>query len=244
MLHYLFDSNSSNKKAERLLCHQVLESNNEYYRFLSKKNKTHFVNRVLYFVSNIKMDSTEEIELNQQKKYLIASAFIQITFGLKRHRLKSFNTVFVVHKAYTYKSIGVPYHGDTNPNTGKINLVWKVVKKGFDIPHDSLNLAIHEFAHAIALDNRKRSPFRRFFSHKKFMQYLMASKNEMHKIRNGETSIFRDYGATNLMEFFAVSVEVFFEQSNLFATKNPQLFKHLSSLLKQDPRLVENPSIL
>lgn len=240
MLHSLFNSKRSSKE-ERPKCHLILERWNEYYKFLSKKNKDIFITRVLYFLENIKIDSTAQVKMNRNKEYLIASAFVQLTFGFNRYRLRSFDKIFVRHKPYTYEGVGLPYYGDTNPKTGSINMVWKIIKKGFEINDDSLNLAIHEFAHALVLDNKQRMPLRKFFPHKKLILYLLASKKEMHRIRRNEPSIFRGYGATNLMEFFAVSVEVFFEQPHRFSSNNPLLFERLSLLLKQDPRKVEHP---
>ena len=63
----------------------------------------------------------------------------------------------------------------------------------------------------------------------------------MHAIRKGKHHIFRALRGTNLMEFFAVSVEVFFEQTNRFALVSPLLFERMSLLLQQDPRKKEIP---
>tara|TARA_B110000046_G_scaffold88676_2_gene96808 strand:+ start:46432 stop:46668 length:237 start_codon:yes stop_codon:yes gene_type:complete len=73
--------------------------------------------------------------------------------------------------------------------------------------------------------------------------YFLAAKHEMHVITNGKDSIFRTYGAAKLMELFAVSVEVFFEQSRPFTIENPLLFEKLCFLLHQDPRKIGNPRL-
>jgi len=64
---------------------------------------------------------------------------------------------------------------------------------------------------------------------------VRLSKEEMGKIKNGEHHIFRNYAATNIYEFFAVSVEYFFETPQLLKNELPQLYKHLIILLKQNP---------
>ncbi|MFT6166232.1 MAG: Mlc titration factor MtfA (ptsG expression regulator) [Vicingaceae bacterium] len=43
------------------------------------------------------------------------------------------------------------------------------------------------------------------------------------------------------MEFFAVSVEVLFEQTKRFALEKPALFERLCLLIQQDPRKAKNP---
>jgi len=122
-------------------------------------------------------------------------------------------------------------------------LVWSVVKKGFLIPDDELNLSIHEFSHALILDNKERMSFRKIYRHRDLISYLSAAEQEMNHMRGGGESIFRKYAATNIMEFFAVSVEAFFEQTDRFAIDQPLLFDSLCILLNQDPRRSGNPRI-
>ncbi|MBL4708185.1 MAG: zinc-dependent peptidase, partial [Flavobacteriales bacterium] len=224
-------------------CDVILSESNDYYKDLSPEMREIFVLRLLYFLKHINFSSSNQICLTFEIKTLVASGFVQLTFGLKRYRLRNFETIHIAHKPYAYKDIGLLYHGDTNPKMARINLVWKVVEEGFKIPDDSLNLSIHEFSHALILDNKERMTFRKFYRHKDLIYYLLAAKLEMHRIRKGNDSLFRSYGATNLMEFFAVSVEVFFEQSKRFASDYPILFERLCFLLKQDPRQRNNPRI-
>lgn len=230
-------------RSKKRACNEILSEWNDYYRDLSAPLKRVFVLRLLYFLKHINFSSSPEIRLNFESKVIVASGFIQLTFGLKRYRLRNFKTVYIAHQPYAYKSIGVLYHGDTNPKTARINLVWEVVKEGFKIPNDALNLSIHEFSHALVLDNRHRMSFRKFYRHHLLIRYLLAAKIEMHRIRKGHDSLFRSYGATNLMEFFAVSVEVFFEQTHRFALDYPILFERLCLLLMQDPRKRQNPRL-
>lgn len=230
-------------KSRKKSCHLILLASNSYYQQLNAEMQKVFVLRTMYFLKNIHFRSSKEIRLNYEIKVMVASGFIQITFGLRRYRLRSFETIYIAHKPYMYKDIGVLYHGDTNPKLARINLVWKVVEKGFLIPDDALNLSIHEFSHALILDNKNRMSFRKFYRHKDLILYLLAAKVEMHRIRDGKNSIFRAYGATNLMEFFAVSVEAYFEQTKRFAQENTLLFERMSLLLKQDPRKQENPRL-
>ena len=228
-------------KSKKKACHLILMEFDGYYQRLNEDMQRVFVMRTLYFLKHIDFYSSKEIRLNIEIKVMVASGFIQITFGLSRYRLRHFEGIYIAHKPYVYESIGIPYHGDTNPKTARINLVWSVVKKGFLIPDDALNLSIHEFSHALILDNKERMSFRKLYRHRDLILYLLAAKKEMHAMRDGNYSIFRDYGSTNLMEFFAVSVEAFFEQTNRFAKEKPLLFKRLCLLLKQDPRKKGNP---
>lgn len=241
MFEFIFNSPVSENK--EVICHTILTRWNTYYKNLSPQMQSIFVKRTLYFIRKIDFIASPEIKITPEIKVLIASGFIQITFGLKRYRLRNFERIYIAHKAYAYKKIGVLYHGDTNPKTAQINLVWKVVEKGFRISDDALNLSIHEFSHALILDNKERMSLRKFYKHKDLIKYLLAAKVEMNRMRDGRATLFREYGSKNLMEFFAVSVEVFFEQTNKFSIDHPLLFERLCLLLKQDPRKNSNPRI-
>jgi len=240
---FQFLHNIQYPKSRKKACHEILMESNDYYQDLSTEMRSVFVMRLLYFLKNVDFISSPKIRLNFAIKVLVSSGFIQITFGLKRYRLKYFERICIAHKAYAYKSIGTLYHGDTNPKTAQINLVWKIVEKGFRIPDDALNLSIHEFSHALILDNKERMSFKKVYRHKDLIRYLLAAKIEMNRMRAGHSSLFREYGTTNLMEFFAVSVEVFFEQTKRFSLEYPLLFERLSLLLNQDPRKRTDPRI-
>ena len=57
-----------------------------------------FVMRTLYFLKHIEFESPREIRLNFEIKVLVASGFIQITFGLSRYRLRYFESIYIAHK--------------------------------------------------------------------------------------------------------------------------------------------------
>ena len=54
----------------------------------------------------------------------------------------------------------------------------------------------------------------------------------------GQKNILGDYAGTNYHEFWAVSVEVFFENPIRFRHELPHLFNAISRLLRQDPIVV------
>ncbi len=216
---------------------------NSYFQKLSGKNQQRFLKRTISFLSNIRFESSEELALNIEMQALISSAFIQITFGLKKYHLNWFKTIFISHKAYKYQHVKDLYHGDTNPATKKINMVWPVIVKGFEIPDDALNLSIHELAHSLMLENIKSTFFNKFYSNRKWGRWKRLATKEMRSIKNGQNTFFRAYGGNNLMECFAVTTEAFFEQPIAYSKKHPLLYKAHCILLNQDPREHASPAI-
>ena len=176
-------------------------------------------------------------------KMLTASAFVQLTFGLKKYRLNWFKYINIVHKPYHYKNSELLFHGDTNPITKQINMVWPVVLKGFEIHNDALNLSIHELSHGLVIENSKASFFTPYFSYRKWRKWKVLASNEIQDLKAGRNSFFRAYGSKSLMEFFAVSTEAFFEQPRAFGNNYPKLYKAHCRLLNQDPRYSTAPKL-
>ena len=71
-------------------------------------------------------------------------------------------------------------------------------------------------------------------------EFEKEAHNETVKILNShvEVSLFRNYCATNLDEFFSVAVECFFEKPHEFKNYNPKLYSLLSKILKLDPTII------
>ena len=174
-------------------------------------------------------------------KIVISSAFTQITFGLGLTALYKFNTIFIAPSSYAYKNNNVLFDGDVNVHTGRVNLSWPAVKTGFKSPNDGLNLSIHEFGHCLIIENSKRSQFYSIFNARKLAAWKKEAIIELEAIRTNNQSFFRAYGGENLMELFAVSLEVFFEKPDLFNTHAPKLYTRMCALLRQDPRNKMNP---
>ena len=101
-------------------------------------------------------------------------------------------------------------------------------------PKDSLNLGLHEMAHALRLENIIRRGEYKFFDDnliKKLDEYARRVCRNLHEYGN----FFRPYACTNEHEFFSVAIENFFERSAAFKMQIPELYAILTRLLGQDP---------
>lgn len=176
-------------------------------------------------------------------KIIIASAFVQITFGLDVKYLKIFNHIFIAAQAYSYKNRRDLFHGDVNIHTKKVTLVWPIIKKGFTIEDDALNLCIHEFGHCLLFENTSRNSWISVFDEAAFDNWKQEALIKYRKIRNNENTLLRDYGGTNLIELFSVCLEAFFEQPKRFNDQEPLLFTSICHLLKQNPLKTLDPRI-
>lgn len=116
---------------------------------------------------------------------------------------------------------------------GFICFSWQAFEEGNAIPHDKINLGLHEFSHALRFSGARGHPKDYFFEHY-FERWLACAYSEFRKLKdNIPGSIFRKYGSVNIEEFFSVSVETFFETPAEFKAALPELYLQTSILLNQ-----------
>jgi len=205
-----------------------------YYNKLPFESKKIFERKMQYFLQSKEFIPRNLSSVTDEMKALIAAAAVQLTFGLPNITLKHFNKILVYPTDY-YSSINRQYHrGEVNPRFKSIVLSWQHFVEGFSNPTDGINLGLHEMAHALKLENIIQNGEHHFFDLEEYAHWLELTKVEIDKIRNGEDSILRSYASVNEDEFFAVCMEVYFEQPHQLMKSNPELYKSLSNLLNQD----------
>lgn len=175
-------------------------------------------------------------EVTVEMKALIAGSAIQLTFGYPNIYFRHFDKILIYPDDY-YSIITRKYHKGEVNRGGIIVLSWTNLKDSFSNHFDGIHLGLHEMAHALRLINIVENEEYDFYDRELMSRFDTEALKEIEKIKAGNTpSIFRNYSTTNNEEFFAIAVEVFFEQADQFYQYNPSLFAMLSKILKIDPR--------
>lgn len=214
--------------------HNVLMEYLPYYQKLRVSDQKEFRSRTKIFIRQIQFRGGDGFKITYEHVVAIAGAFIQISFGVKYYLLTDFEVITIYPEVYKSTVTQLYHKGDVNPG-GAIAISWKDFVQGYETEEDNLNVGLHEMAHAW------------FFciSHQRFdeeddlydilSKYIYLSELEIVKIRHNIKSIFRKYASENVYEFFAVSIEYFFEDAKEFKAELPDLYRHLCLLLNQDP---------
>ncbi len=209
-----------------------------YYESLSEENRRLFEKRVQEFISIKKFVSrSKNLIITDEMKALIAASAVKLTFGLPGIYFVHFYRILIYPDNY-YSSITRQYHQGEVNRAGIIVLSWTNFERGLQDPADGRNLGLHEMAHALLLEDMIINGEYEFLNRETLRDWDHIANQEIYKIRNGEPTIFRNYGGTNRHEFFAVAVELYFEQPEGLYKYNPKIYATLSNLLNQDILLI------
>lgn len=207
----------------------MLSEHSPYYNRLSEKNKQEFLLRTFYIHKKKRFFSTERQLLNYEKEIYLASLMAQLSFGLQtRYWLPSFELIRIHPDSFYSGIVDAEVNGLTINET-IIHLSWKHVELGKTNHADGRHLAMHEFAHALYLDIHDYKFFNPFSFSMNMAKELYQETKEQHN------HIFSGRDASTPYEFWAVSVEFFFENPEKLFIEMPLYYKTLAQELKQDP---------
>lgn len=213
---------------------EILYTKSNYYKNLDSENKKKFIKRTLYFITNTEYLGYEGVQITNELKVLIAASAIQLTFGLQICVSQKIKKIRLYPNAMYIRSHNSYVKGFFHPH-GIIQLSVKHFYEGHSNQTDGVHLGLHEMAHALEFLLFKKGPFT-FLFQDLVTQWIRATKESSdYNYDTNEHSFIRKYGITNTHEFFAVSVENFFERPQEFASKLPMIYKHLCFILNQNP---------
>lgn len=210
-----------------------LQKHNRFYRHLSPACKKRFMQRTVEFMSS-KDFIYHDLEKDEKIALLVSAAAIQISFGLDTYMLDYFKNIHVLRYDYHYGDSNTPFMGHVNSKG--IHFSWYNFLKGFDDHTDAHNVGLHEMAHALAYVNfvvKAEGQDLKF--KRRFEEFSRVARPIFNSMKNGATNVLDKYAATDFQEFWAVSVETFFEKPKELKTKMPELYQAICHLLNMDP---------
>ena len=221
-----------------------LQDYNPYYASLSPELKQRFLTRVIQFIQS-KEFRFHSIEPDEKITVLISGAAVQLTFGLKNFLIDYYPVINVIKKEYVLKMDNETYYGHVS-HSG-IYISWKHFQQGYEDYSDSVNVGLHEMAHALSFDAYLGYEDIHDRSFKERLQEFTEDGVPIFRALKKVTShVLDEYATTNFDEFWAVSVETFFENPELFKHNLPELYQEMCDALNQDPLLpgkIINPYI-
>lgn len=249
----IFTDKSKTRKKDLLVFHgdelyfsdqqvaSILTRRFPYYNKLSPTWKITFIQRLQSFMAD------KTFKIHDKKGYkempvLISAAAIQLTCGLKKYLLPHFRFIHI-HPQEFLRVQPILCFLEGNVSGHSINLSWKHFLEGYAKPDDGQNVGLHELAHALyyqtfEVEENTDSNFRDLYN--KFNVDGNKAYDTEKTIAGG---LYSEYAEKNFQEFWAESVELFFEKPVEMESYYPQLYQTMKALLNQDP-LSNNPSMI
>lgn len=211
----------------------LLKQKNPYFRNLSPDAQEVFVTRLFQFMEDKKFIGREGLVITDEIKVLISAAAIQLTFGLKDYMISHLYAINVFPRIFFSKYLKANLKG-LNTQSGVLSLSWNDFKAGYAVEDDKVNLGLHELAHALYIDLDEEGNYDEHFS-AYFEKWEDVAMKDYLELKENKITFLRNYGGTNMHEFFAVCVEHFFEAPKEFKKQLPHLYNYLMLMLNQDP---------
>lgn len=212
--------------------HQVISANFLYYNRLPAEEQQKFLFRTFLFRHSHRFHYVE-IEEHDEMPILISAVAVQLTLGLDHFLLNYFRNIYVLREDYQYGYYSMPFMGHVD-HSG-IYLSWDNFRKGIRQMTANSNLGLHEMAHALAYVNFVSETEEDKHFKKEFHQFSKVARPIFNEMQKGRSTLLGDYAASNYNEFWAVSVEVFFENPVNLRRELPDLYEAMRKLLRQDP---------
>jgi len=205
------------------------------YKEFSPEQKSRCNERIVWFRSKKHFVFYGAIDRREDLKLLLSATTVIMTLGLRQYQMTRSLLRVIVYPTQFYSKINRRHHlGEYNPNFKTIVLSADKIWEGFDDLMDNRNLAMHEFAHALSFEMNKSNSWqgRKFRVGLRRIKKLFSQDD--FKVKLAASEYFREYGITNIQEFFSVAIENYFETPAIFKNDFPELFEQLQIMLKMD----------
>lgn len=209
----------------------VISENLAAYNLLSIEQQEKFRKRVSRFRANKQFVFSKKDIDNKKIQLLLCATATLLTMGFRDYRITSVERILIYPSEYFSRITRQNHLGEFNPNLKLLVFSAEHILKGFENATDNLNLGVHEFAHALIFNFKSKYSFNalKFNKGQSQIEKLLQDESFLQKVE--QTEYFREYGQTNIHEFFAVALENFVETPSDFITDFPELYSIITNML-------------
>src|SRR5213083_708692 len=221
-----------------------------FFRRLSANDQAELLGHIQVFLAEKRFEGCGGLAITDEIRVTIAAQACLLLLHRETDYFPGLLTILVyplTYMAEEKRQIGehvweertVSRLGETGRRMGSLVLSWGAVKHGAADPSDGKNVVLHEFAHQLDFENHAVDGVPGLATREQQLSWSEVMKSEFASLRaadeSGIPTLLNTYGATDPAEFFAVSVEAFFEQPRALRARHPKLYAELRSYFNQDP---------
>ena len=221
-----------------------------FFHRLSASDRAELLGHIQVFLAEKRFEGCGGFAISDEVRVMIAAQACLLLLHRTTDYFPDLLTILVYPLTYTVdekRQIGehvweegsVGRLGETGRRMGSLVLSWDAVKHGAADPVDGKNVVLHEFAHQLDFENHAVDGVPELATREQQLTWSEIMRSEFASLRaadeTGIPTLLDTYGATDPAEFFAVSVEAFFERPRALRGRHPKLYAELQRYFNQDP---------
>ena len=221
-----------------------------FFNRLSAADRAELLGHIQIFLAEKRFEGCSGFAITDEVRVIIAAQACLLLLPRRTDYFPNLLTILVyplTYMAEERRQVGehlweegtVSRLGETGRRMGSLVLSWGAVKHGAADPADGKNVVLHEFGHQLDFENDAADGVPGLATREQQLAWAEVMQSEYASLRaadeSGIATLLDTYGATNPVEFFAVSVEAFFEQPRALRAHHPKLYAELRTYFQQDP---------
>jgi Mlc titration factor MtfA (ptsG expression regulator) len=221
-----------------------------FFHKLSASDRTELLGHIQVFLAEKRFEGCGGFSITDEVRVTIAAQACLLLLHRRTDYFPGLFTILVYPLTYMVeekRQLGehvweegtVSRLGETGRRMGSLVLAWGAVKHGAADPSDGKNVVLHEFAHQLDFENHAADGVPGLATREEQLVWSEVMRAEFASLRTadetGIPTLLDTYGASNPVEFFAVSVEAFFERPFALRARHPKLYAELRNYFQQDP---------
>ena len=213
---------------------QFLAKTYRHYERLPSEPKLSFNRAAQFFLANARITGIET-DATDDLRVLVASSAVTLSFGWPGYEWRQLTEVLLYPVTFDRDfNFGGRDCAGMVDRWGTVILSVPALLHSFRHPDDPYHVGLHEFAHLLDLGRSRPNGIPPGLTLPQTRQWVEIQRTEMEDLRTGR-SILEPYGMSSEVEFFAVSVETFFQTPVAMQSRHPSLYSFLSEYFGQDP---------
>jgi Mlc titration factor MtfA (ptsG expression regulator) len=228
----------------------TIRRNVTFFHRLPARDQAELLGHVQIFLAEKRFEGCDGLEITDEIRVTIAAQACLLLLHRKTDYFPRLLTILVYPSTYVaeerrhlhgyvWQEGKMPRLGETGRWLGALVLAWDAVKSGAAHPSDGTNVVLHEFAHQLDYENHAEDGAPALQTRDQRLSWQEVMQSEFASLRTadetGMPTLLDTYGASNPAEFFAVSVEAFFERPFALRARHPKLYTELRNYFQQDP---------
>ena len=229
---------------------EIIRRNVSFFPPLPAADQAELIRHIQVFIAEKRFEGCDGVEITDEIRLTIAAQACLLLLHRETGYFPRLLTILVYPSMYVAEEQRQLHEhiwqegkmirmGETGRQLGTVVLAWDAVKSGAADAADGKNVVFHEFAHQLDFENFAADGAPALATREQQRSWHEVMKAEFASLRaadeSGIPTLLDTYGATDPVEFFAVSVEAFFERARALRARHPKLYAELQKYFQQDP---------